>query len=101
MKKSIDLKHLEPMRIVVGEVETAHLQLRQPVTEDFSVLSNLWRNKKVRQFLGRVVSDEEIEAKIVSVLDHWNKHGFGQFAILNKITKQIIGVCGLVDKLSG
>lgn len=76
-------------------IETLHLQLRRPTTEDLGVLSNLWRDKKVRQFLGGIIPDENIEAKIVAIQDHWNQYGFGQFAIHNKRTDQIIGICGL------
>jgi len=95
MKKNSNLKQLDSMNVTTREIETTHLHLRQPVTEDFTILSKLWRNKKVRQFLGGVISDEVIEAKVISVQDHWNQHGFGQFTIYHKITKLIVGICGL------
>ena len=45
-------------------IETINLRLRQPTPEDWEVLSDLWRNEKVRQFLGGAISDEEIKEKI-------------------------------------
>lgn len=95
MQKSSNPKQLDSMNTATRVVETTRLHLRKPLTEDFTLLSKLWKNKKVRHFLGGVISDKEIEVKIISVQDHWNQHGFGQFTIYYKITKQIVGLCGL------
>ena len=95
VERHVSLKQLNYHIVSPNLIETLHLQLRQPTTEDLGVLGNLWRDKKVRQFLGGTISDEEIEAKIVAIQDHWNRYGFGQFAIYNKNTEQIIGICGL------
>ncbi len=88
-------KQLDYLSVLEKTVETIHLQLRQPTREDFTVLGDLWRDKKVRQFLGGIISNEEIKAKIDAIQDHWNQHGFRQFTVCTKNTKQIMGICGL------
>jgi len=76
--------------------ETDNLLLRRPTATDGIVLRDLWRNEKVRLFLGGIVTDTEIiEKKIVSVQEHWDKHKFGQWAVFEKISKEVIGICGL------
>lgn len=79
----------------IEEIETAHLRLRRPTTADTLILRDLWRNEQVRQFLGGTVSEEVIEGKIVSIQQHWEKHGFGQWAVQEMDTGEIIGLCGL------
>ena len=80
----------------IEEIETTHLRLLRPTAVDALTLRNLWRNERVRQFLGGVViSEEVIEGKIASLHQHWAKHGFGQWTIYEKDAGQIIGLCGL------
>jgi RimJ/RimL family protein N-acetyltransferase len=81
--------------VPIEEIETTHLRLRRPTTADTLILGDLWRNEQVRQFLGGVVSQDVIEGKIASLREHWNEYGFGQWAISEKETGQIIGLCGL------
>ena len=77
-----------------GKIETVNLWLRRPIPTDVFSLSSLWKNEKIRQFLGGVVSDEIINKKITSLQDHWNQHGFGQWVVCEK-NEQVIGICGL------
>src|SRR5258708_22948561 len=79
----------------IEEIEATHLRLLRPTAVDALILRNLWRNERVRQFLGGVISEEVIEGKIASLQQHWDKHGFGQWTIYEKDSGQIIGLCGL------
>ena len=94
-EKKGGFKQLNYLSVSEKAVETIHLQLHYPTIEDFTVLGDLWRDKKVRQFLGGIIPNEEIKAKIDAIQDHWNQHGFGQFTVCTKNTKQIMGICGL------
>ena len=76
------------------KLETVNLCLRRPISADALSLSSLWKNEKIRQFLGGVVSDEIINKKIASLLDHWNRYGFGQWIVCEK-NEQVTGLCGL------
>ena len=86
---------LNPINAPANKIDTAHLQLRQPTVDDFGILRELWRDVKVRQFLGGIISIEEIEKKIVTIKDHWEQHGFGEFAVNEKNANEIVGLCGL------
>jgi ribosomal-protein-alanine N-acetyltransferase len=76
-------------------IETAQLCLCRPTSHDISTLENLWRNAKVRNFLGGTVSDDIIQQKIIAIQTHWDLHQFGQWAVFEKRSKQLIGLCGL------
>lgn len=82
------------MHLPNEEIETVSLWLRRPILADILSLSGLWKNEKIRQFLGGVVSEEIINKKVTSLLEHWNQHGFGQWVVCKK-DEQIIGLCGL------
>lgn len=79
----------------MNEIESVHLILRRPVKEDTITLGNLWRNIKVREFLGGVVSDDLIEQKIVELQNHWELYQFGLRTVCEKKTNQVTGLCGL------
>lgn len=85
---------MEIIRFLPGRIETANLRLRRPIAADVISLSSLWKNEKIRQFLGGVVSDEVIHKKISSLQDHWKQHGFGQWVVCKK-NEEVIGLCGL------
>ena len=76
-------------------IETSRLCLCRPNNQDISTLANLWRDEKVREFLGGVVSDNIIQQKTVSLQNHWDLHQFGQCAVFEKSSKKLIGLCGL------
>ena len=79
----------------IEEIETTHLRLCRPTPADALILRDLWRDERVRQFLGGIVSEEVIEGKIVLLQRHWAEHRFGQWTIREKETDQITGLCGL------
>lgn len=81
-------------KIIEMVVETTRMFMRRPITNDFS-LENLWRNEKVREFLGGIVSDDLISQKISALQNHWNLHQFGQWAVFEKSSNEIAGLCGL------
>ena len=76
-------------------IETSRLRLRRPNSQDTVVLENLWRDGKVREFLGGVVSDEVIQQKTAELQNHWELHQFGQWAVFEKSSEKLIGLCGL------
>ncbi len=78
-----------------SERETLTLLLRRPTSADDVILRGLWRNEEVRYFLGGIVQEELIDEKIVSIQEHWDKYGFGQWAVFEKTSKVVIGICGL------
>ena len=76
-------------------IETSRLCLCRPNSQDISILENLWRDEKIREFLGGIVSDDIIQQKIIALQNHWDLHQFGQWAAIEKSSKKLIGLCGL------
>ena len=76
-------------------IETTRLSLRRPTNEDIFMLENLWRDEKVREFLGGTITDEAIRQKIVALQTHWDSHQFGQLVVHEKNATQVAGLCGL------
>ena len=77
-------------------IETPRLMLCRPTNDDVLLLENLWRNGKVRQFLGGTLSDSLIiKQKLTEMLKHWDSHQFGQCVVFDRISKEILGLCGL------
>jgi ribosomal-protein-alanine N-acetyltransferase len=83
------------------EIETVRLGLRRPSTADILILCDLWRDEQVRRYLGGVVTLEAIEGKLVSLQQHWDDYGYGQWTICEKETGQVIGLCGLGNSEEG
>jgi len=73
--------------------ETIHLSLRRPTSED--ALEDLWRNERIREFLGGTLSDQLIMEKMRSLQNHWDQYGFGLWAVWKKASQRLIGLCGL------
>lgn len=76
-------------------IETPRLLLSRPSKRDMSSLKSLWRDKKVRQFLGGIISNDMIKLKLLDLQSHWDSYKFGQWIVFEKTLKEIIGLCGL------
>ncbi len=81
--------------------ETIHLSLRRPTSGDALILKDLWRNEKVREFLGGILPDELITEKIKELQNHWDRYGFGLWSVWRKIPERLIGLCGLHHSQDG
>lgn len=88
-------------KIIQMEIQTTHLIIRRPIFEDILALGNLWRNENVRSFLGGTVSDELISQKLTAIQNHWDLHQFGQWAVIEKNSNLIAGLCGLLYSEDG
>jgi hypothetical protein len=51
-------------------IETPRLLLRCPTNEDMLIAENLWRDEKVREFLGAIISDKLIKQKVIEQQNH-------------------------------
>lgn len=76
-------------------IETPRLLLCRPTNDDMLIIENLWRDERVRQFLGGIISDDLIKKKVDELQNHWDLYQFGRCAVFDKVTKKIIGLCGL------
>ncbi len=82
-------------------IQTNNLTLSASTEEDFKILSTLWRTNEVRRFLGGILSDEAIKEKINFLQTHFEKYQYGIFTVSENKTKEIIGLCGLLNTEDG
>ncbi|GHO89952.1 GNAT family N-acetyltransferase [Dictyobacter formicarum] len=75
-------------------LETNRLLLTRPQREEDKDLGGLWRDERVRQYLGGVISEYIVEKKLQWVQTHWKQEGFGQWTVYEKATEQVAGLCG-------
>lgn len=82
-------------------LETDRLLLARPRRDEDEDLKGLWRNERIRRYLGGAVGEEVIEKKLEEQRAHWNQAGFGRWAVYEKVTRQIAGLCGLHHSQEG
>jgi ribosomal-protein-alanine N-acetyltransferase len=79
------------------EIETARLRLRMLTRADLAELTRIVADPEVMKYLGRVpgpLTAAEAEAFFDSVFAHWERHGFGRWAVVEKSTGQLVGCAG-------
>ena len=81
----------------MDEIDTARLHLRQFTPGDLDELFPIFSDPEVVKYMKTVdpVSREETERALLSIIKHWEKHGFGRWAVIHKETKRLIGYGGL------
>ena len=78
-------------------IETERLQLRLFTLDDLDDLSLIFSDPDVVKHLGtgKPAPREETEQALHSVINHWERHGFGRWAAVFKATGKLIGYSGL------
>jgi RimJ/RimL family protein N-acetyltransferase len=78
------------------ELETERLILRPLGGDDLDDLAALQANAEVVRHLGgRLRTRGEMAERLEKILDHWRRHGFGIFALLEKASGRFVGYCGV------
>ncbi|MEK6521655.1 GNAT family N-acetyltransferase [Bacillus thuringiensis] len=87
------------MNVKINEktITTDRLYMRRISLEDIDNIYNIVKKDTVGQWLAasRGMTKEEAKIYVEKFVDHWNQYGFGVWAVLNKLTGEIIGHCGL------
>lgn len=78
-------------------IETEQLYLRMLTLDDFDDLYALFRDPGVMRYVGagKPLSREESEMALLSIIKHWERHGFGRLAAIDKRTQRFVGFGGL------
>lgn len=78
-------------------IETARLRLKMFRPEDIDVLAALFADPDVMRYVtdGKPAGRDVAEKAITSIIEHWRRHGFGRWAIEDKITGEFVGYGGL------
>jgi ribosomal-protein-alanine N-acetyltransferase len=78
-------------------VETSRLQLRRLRPADLGDLYSLLSDPDVVKYVGagKTATLAETETALISFGKHWERHGFGRWAVIEKDTQKLIGYGGL------
>jgi RimJ/RimL family protein N-acetyltransferase len=87
----------------MSSVETSRLLLRQFRLDDLDNLATLLGNEDVMRYVGdgKPVTREGSDKALHSIIRHWEEHGFGRWAVIDKETNAFAGFGGLrslIDK---
>jgi ribosomal-protein-alanine N-acetyltransferase len=79
------------------EIETSRLRLRQFTADDFDAYAAIMGDYEVGKMFpkGTGYNRDESRRSLDSIINHWNKHGYGIWAVTDKQTNIIVGRCGL------
>jgi len=81
------------------EVETVRLRLRMLAPSDLDRLCLILGDLRVVTFLGveagKPFSRAECEKVLDTAIAAWSKYGYGRWAVIDKVTGELIGLCGL------
>ncbi len=79
------------------EIETARLRLRRFTLQDLDALTGINSDPEVMRFIGNgnPATPAQTKAALDSILNHWEKHGFGLWAVEQKKDRSVAGFCGL------
>jgi ribosomal-protein-alanine N-acetyltransferase len=79
-------------------LETERLLLRTWTPEDAPAYFRVTSDPEVMRFIGGGVTDQTLEEtgqRLVRLMGHQEKHGFGLWAVIEKSTGELAGTCGL------
>jgi RimJ/RimL family protein N-acetyltransferase len=79
-------------------IDTERLTMRCPRLEDFEEALAMWADPKVVRYIsGKPSTPEEMWARLLRYVGHWNLMGFGFWVVREKSTGRFVGEVGLAD----
>jgi RimJ/RimL family protein N-acetyltransferase len=86
-----------PSLLATQMIETPRLILRPFKREDLDALALLNADPDVMRYIGdgKPQSRAQTEMRINAIIEHWEQHGFGLCAVVDRATRAFIGFCGL------
>jgi RimJ/RimL family protein N-acetyltransferase len=84
-------------RIVMQDIETARLLLRRFTPYDLDDFAMLNSDPDVMRYIGvgKPQSKAQTRMRLNAIHDHWEQHGFGLWAAVEKTSRAMIGFCGI------
>jgi len=77
-------------------IETHRLRLRALRPDDLDALQGIFGDPRVMAgFDSCPFEEDQTRSWLIRALDHWERHGIGLFAVLDKTANVLIGDCGL------
>ena len=86
------------IRTTTRNIETERLILSPFERSDLDGLFALNSDPEVMRYIGegRTLSREETLERLISIIGHWEDHGFGLWSATHKERNEFIGFCGLM-----
>jgi ribosomal-protein-alanine N-acetyltransferase len=82
----------------MAEIETARLRYRMLSPADLESLALILRDPEVMKYLGpepgALLTRDETKVVLEKMIDFWEEHGFGRWAVVKKVDDNLIGLCG-------
>jgi RimJ/RimL family protein N-acetyltransferase len=76
-------------------IETERLLLREFTLADLDELARLRSDPEVMRYIGEQ-SKEKVSQRLAYYISHYESHGFGMWAVIDKERREMIGWCGLI-----
>ena len=87
-----------PIASQVPVLTTRRLRLRAPVLDDFAASLAMWSDPLVTRFIGgRLQSKEEVWARLLRYIGHWQALGYGYWVVETIGDGRYVGEVGLSD----
>ena len=79
-------------------IDTERLTMRCPRLEDFEEALAMWGDPKIVRYIsGKPSTPEEMWARLLRYVGHWDLMGFGFWVVREKSTGRFVGEVGLAD----
>ena len=83
---------------VAPVIETERLILRGHTKADLDVCAAMWGDEEVTRYIGgRPFARDEVWARLLRYVGHWQEMGYGFWALTEKASGQFIGELGFAD----
>jgi ribosomal-protein-alanine N-acetyltransferase len=78
-------------------IETKRLQLRHFEPDDLDELAQIFSDPLVLKYLqpGKAATRAETNTALLSMIRHWQRYGYGRWAVIHRATQKLIGYGGL------
>lgn len=82
---------------VMQDIETTRLLLRRFTSYDLDDFALINADPDVMRYIGegKPQSKAQTQMRLDAILDHWEQHGFGLWAAVDKASGAMIGFCGI------
>lgn len=79
----------------IPTLTTERLELRAPKGDDYPVYRDFFADAEASHFYGGPLNGERAWRVLAADLGHWALRGYGRWSVIEQVTGQMVGGCGL------
>jgi [ribosomal protein S5]-alanine N-acetyltransferase len=79
----------------IPTLTTERLELRAPKGDDYPVYRDFFGDAEASHFYGGPLNGERAWRVLATDLGHWALRGYGRWSVVEQVTGQMVGGCGL------